>query len=157
MNDFGDIWLDKDPSAFVERVAAWLDELPYGPSDPIYVCICGGREFRDVSVLNVTMARIRMERPIAAVITGGQRGADKMGTLWGMTHRFPTREINARWKAQGRAAGPIRNGKLVEALLLQKCPVVVALPGETGTHDMIVQSRQAGIPVLDIEDILDRL
>lgn len=152
-----ELWLKVRPEAFVEKIAEWVEGLPFPDGEAVFLCICGGRNFSDVSVLNVAMARITMERPVAGVLTGGQRGADKMGTLWGMRHKIPTREINALWTTHGKAAGPIRNGRLVEALLQQKHPVVVALPGEIGTPDMIIRSRQAGINVLDIEEVLEQI
>lgn len=53
----------------------------------------------------------------------------------------------ADWKRHGRAAGPIRNQKMLE----EKPEMVVAFPGGKGTADMVKKAGQAGIEVFVVE------
>ena len=50
-------------------------------------------------------------------------------------------EMPADWTKHGKAAGPIRNQKM-----LDECPdLVVAFPGGKGTADMVRRAMKAGI------------
>jgi hypothetical protein len=50
----------------------------------------------------------------------------------------------AQWKKHGRAAGPIRNQRMLDK---GKPDLVVAFPGGRGTADMIRRAERAGVPV----------
>jgi hypothetical protein len=55
----------------------------------------------------------------------------------------------ADWKAHGRAAGPIRNQRMIDE---HRPELVVAAPGGRGTADMVRRARAAGIEVFEIPD-----
>lgn len=60
-------------------------------------------------------------------------------------HR-PVRAFPADWHRDGKAAGPIRNRRM----LLEGMPdLVVAFPGGRGTADMVRRARAAGIEVVE--------
>jgi hypothetical protein len=48
---------------------------------------------------------------------------------------------------QGKAAGPIRNQRMIDE---GKPDLVIAFPGGRGTADMVSRAKKAGIPVQEI-------
>jgi hypothetical protein len=50
----------------------------------------------------------------------------------------------ADWNTHGRAAGPIRNQRMLDEV---KPELVVAFPGGRGTADMVRRAREAGVNV----------
>ena len=115
------------------------------------VLICGGRdpspEICD-AVWNWVMERCE---PGDVVIHGAAHGVDEQAmiaaqTLPGVKH-LP---FQANWAAHGRAAGPIRNRRMLEE---GKPDLVVAFPGGQGTADMVRQAEKAGVPVVKPMDI----
>lgn len=46
------------------------------------------------------------------VISGGARGADRLGELWASYHNVPCRVFPAQWDDYGKAAGYLRNEKM---------------------------------------------
>lgn len=110
------------------------------------VLVCGGRDYWAPDVY-VHLARIHGERPFAAVITGGGRGVDEMASHWAERRGITSEIYPADWSAHGRAAGPIRNAKM----LTDGGPdLVVAFPGGRGTADMVRKAKAAGIEVIEI-------
>ena len=82
------------------------------------------------------------------VIHGAARGVDTQAmiaaqTLPGVKH-LP---FQADWNAHGRAAGPIRNKRM---LMEGKPDLVVAFPGGRGTENMKKQAKDAGVPVREV-------
>lgn len=52
----------------------------------------------------------------------------------------------ADWSKYGKAAGPMRNQKMLDEY---KPDLVVALPGGRGTADMVSRARVAGVEVIE--------
>ena len=112
------------------------------------VLVCGGRAFTDESSVTNHLFRIDDERPITRIIHGGASGAD---TLAGHTATLLQCECVvylADWKRHGKAAGPIRNQKMLDE---QKPDLVVAFPGGRGTADMVRRAKSAGIEVDEVK------
>lgn len=82
------------------------------------------------------------------VIHGGQKGADKLADKWAVEHDRRVVEFKAHWDKYGKAAGPMRNARMLER---GKPDLVVAFPGGVGTANMIKQAREAKVPVLRIK------
>ena len=128
--------------------------LPYTQQKRgVRVLICGGRDYPRAEAFNLIEANMlieiesRLECPVevSAVIHGGASGADQGAGDWGRSEHVPVRIFPAEWKAYGKAAGPIRN----QRMLTEGNPdVVVALPGGKGTENMIRQAEAAGVPVV---------
>ena len=61
----------------------------------------------------------------------------------------------AQWDRDGKAAGPIRNARMIEvAVAMQACGWLVEvqafpLPGSRGTVDMMERCKRAGFSVID--------
>ena len=105
--------------------------------------VCGGRGFADEPGFNRLMGTL-IERP-SVVIHGGARGADRMAGRWALNHGIPAEVYEADWDRDGKAAGPIRNARM---LAEGKPDLVLALPGGRGTADMVAKAEAAGVPVV---------
>lgn len=109
--------------------------------------VCGGRDYDDRDTLFILLDRIHRQRHISIIVHGNASGADKLAGEWA---HFRGRECiyyPADWKRHGRAAGPIRNQRMLEA---EKPDFVVAFPGGPGTADMKRRATEAGIEVIEI-------
>lgn len=111
------------------------------------VLVCGGRNFRSPAQIARALDQLHAERKFTALIQGGATGADALAKDWARTkpeiQRF---ESKAQWELHGRAAGPIRNARMLE----WKPDLVVAFAGGVGTANMIAQARTAGVEVIEV-------
>lgn len=115
--------------------------------------VCGGRTFSDRNMLDAALDRFtRHVLQITSLIHGDARGADRMAGDWARMRGIPVEAFPADWAGQGRAAGPIRNARM----LAEGGPdLVIAFPGGRGTANMVSQAEAAGVPVytIDIEGL----
>lgn len=84
-------------------------------------------------------------------------GADLHARQWLFKHGLPTRSYTAEWKVYGRkAAGPIRNRRMLNDYCRNPNVVVVAfpLPHGRGTQDCIYQARELGMYVENYGDVI---
>ena len=110
---------------------------------PKRILVCGGRDFqRPVDVWHI-LDKLRREHGHFELIEGGARGADRDARGWAESRGVPCITVEADWELHGKAAGPIRNAKM---LRLQP-DLVIAFPGGRGTRNMIEQAQQAGVQV----------
>lgn len=115
----------------------------------IRVIVCGGRHFADAAMLSSTLNHLHSLYPFRVVITGGTRGADRLAEAWARSHGvecIAEPVTQEEWDTLGRAAGPIRNQRMIDDHRPSHC---VAFPGGSGTRDMIRRARKAGIVVLE--------
>lgn len=115
------------------------------------VLVCGGRDFNDALTLGSWLGGIHKQRGITVLIEGGYRGADRMARKFAEWAGIPVETFKADWDTYGKAAGPIRNKRM---LIEGKPDLVVAFPGNDGTANMIEQARAAGVEVLEIKDAI---
>lgn len=110
------------------------------------VLVCGGRDYSDASVLWGELDTLRQQAPhdCMVVIQGGAHGADQMAREWCESRKVEYENYAADWKANGKAAGPIRNQRMIDE---GKPDLVVAFPGGKGTADMVRRTTAAGVPV----------
>jgi hypothetical protein len=106
--------------------------------------VCGGCDYFDRAKAFMALDRAHAVKPITMVIQGGAHGADALAKEWAQTRGVPQIEFAANWKKLGRRAGPMRNKAMLEEGMPQG---VLALPGGTGTADMIAQAKAAGVKV----------
>lgn len=90
------------------------------------VLVCGGRDYKDFATVRAWLDPM----PISVVIEGGASGADLMARNWAVQNGVPVETFDAEWEKHGRAAGPIRNRRMLEE---GKPDVIVAFPGGRGT------------------------
>lgn len=111
--------------------------------------VCGGRDYDNRNLLFSVLNEIHLRTPIDCLIHGGARGADNLAGQWAKTHRHVTVVVvPAQWGEHGRAAGPIRNGVMVNNY---KPDMVIACKGGNGTADCVRQAMKAGIKVVRVE------
>lgn len=111
------------------------------------VLVCGGRDYDDESVVFKTLDKIHAETPIFILIDGGATGADSLAADWARRREVWNLRCYASWKLEGRAAGPVRNKKMLDK---SKPDLVVAFPGGNGTAHMVKIAKEAGVEVKEI-------
>lgn len=114
----------------------------------VTIIVCGGRGYKDRARIFAVLDSIHQRRCIARVIEGDCSGVDKIAGEWAQARGVTLAKCPADWKANGRAAGPIRNG----FMLTLNPDGVVAFPGGDGTADMCRQAEKAGVPVIRIQE-----
>jgi hypothetical protein len=112
------------------------------------VLVCGGRDFADIDLLYRELDRIHAQTPIDCIIEGGAKGADYLAARWSARNDLPNHaRYPADWAIHGRAAGPVRNQRMLDE---GKPDLVVAFPGGKGTADMVRRARSAGVAVRSV-------
>ena len=114
------------------------------------VLVCGGRKFDDLPFLDKSLDQLHADLRITMIIHGGANGADTMAHFWAGVNGVPIEVYHANWKRDGRAAGPIRNQKMLDH---GKPDAVAAFPGGRGTADMIRRAIKASIPIYTYQRI----
>lgn len=110
------------------------------------VLVCGGRNFADYKLLTSTLDQLHgQQAKITSIIHGGAKGADTLAGEWADSRQVQCKVYDAQWNTFGRAAGPIRNQKM---LSIQNPNIVVAFAGGNGTWDMIKRSRKTSAQVI---------
>lgn len=111
------------------------------------VLVCGGRDYADARALAEVLDAFHGETPITRLIHGAARGADSLAAAWARSRGIPERAFPADWKKDGRAAGFVRNARMLRE---GRPELVVAFPGGKGTAHMVNLARAAGVPVRQI-------
>ena len=111
------------------------------------VLVCGGRSFDDAHLLANYLEHIDQHSidGITMIIEGGATGADELARVWARQNFIPIQTYKANWEANGKAAGPIRNQRMLD---VGKPDVVLAMPGGSGTADMVRRAKNAGVRVI---------
>lgn len=115
---------------------------------PFRILVCGGRDWDNRTLTDGVLDGFReqyheKDQPIV-IVEGGARGADTLAKEYAVKHNIPLEEFAAEWKKYGRAAGPVRNSKMLKSGI----DLVIAFPGGRGTHDTIGKAEKMGIRVL---------
>jgi len=109
------------------------------------VLVCGDRNWIDRLAIRRVLAVLEPE----TLIEGDCRGADKLAVEEAPASVETIITIPADWSKLGKAAGPIRNRKM---LIAGRPDVVVvfhnSLKESRGSANMIQQAHGAGVPVL---------
>lgn len=109
------------------------------------ILVCGGRDFSDRDLVFRTLDALARRAVIGVVIEGNASGADRIAGYWARKKRIRNLKFPADWKAHGKAAGPIRNRRMLSE---GRPDLVVAFPGGRGTADMVSAARKAGVEVM---------
>lgn len=104
------------------------------------IIIAGSRTFSDYARLKLVLDA---KEPFE-LISGGARGADRLGERYAEEKRYPCRIFPANWGLYGKKAGYLRNEKMA-----RYADVLVAFwDGESkGTKHMIDLANQYGLEV----------
>lgn len=108
------------------------------------VLVCGGRDYRDRDYVFSVLSHLRLKHGEITVIQGGATGADQHARDWCFGSPGKAHLINepADWKKHGKAAGPMRNQRMLDE---HKPDLVIAFPGGAGTADMVRRAKAAGV------------
>jgi predicted polyphosphate/ATP-dependent NAD kinase len=130
------------------------------------VLVCGGRDYgrkwtgtqwdederqidRLFAVLDKALQAARLAKRSFVLIHGDAQGADKLSHEWATARQVDdVRVYEADWKTHGRAAGPIRNQKMLTS---ENPDVIIAFKGGNGTAHMIKIGKEAGVPVYEVK------
>lgn len=123
------------------------------------VIIAGDRECVDYDLLERAIKQAPFE--VTEVVSGGARGADKLGEMWAKAHNIPVKVFNADWdnvKAKGAIikinqwkkkynanAGFDRNEKMAKY-----ADALIALQPDgptNGTQDMIKRAKKHNLQI----------
>ncbi len=92
---------------------------------------------------------------ITRMIQGGARGGDELGKAWADHWKRPCDQYDADWDTHGKGAGPIRNQRMLNALLGWRGDghVIAALvaPGGSGSADMAQRLAKHGVNVYRLD------
>jgi hypothetical protein len=119
----------------------------------VRILVCGSRNYPVDHVLPALLESYWRAVDSMVLIEGGAPGADRHAKEWARCHGVPVWEYKAEWSEHGRAAGPIRN----ERMLGEGRPDLVLafvnkpLLESRGTADMVRRARDAGVPTYVIE------
>lgn len=121
------------------------------------VLCCGDRDWKDKRLPFDVLAGLKQEHSELRVIEGGQRGADFLCFCAADLLRLPVRTEKAEWGKFGKAAGPIRNRRMLD----MNPDLVIGfhddIDSSKGTRDCLKEARKRGIEVwLVTHDILYR-
>lgn len=111
------------------------------------VLVCGGRDYDDEAHVSRILDVAHDANPIVLLIHGGARGADSLAKRWAEREGVPAREFIADWTLHGKAAGPMRNQRMLDE---GKPHMVIAFPGGRGTADMVERAKRERIPVVTV-------
>jgi hypothetical protein len=115
------------------------------------VLVTGSRRWSDKEAIRRVLQRL----PAAStIINGGAKGADSLAADIGRDLGFDVIAFPAEWHRFGKAAGVIRNTRMLEEglpdLVLAFTPT--CLESSPGTLDMVTKARKAGVRVIVFED-----
>lgn len=110
--------------------------------------VAGSRDFNDYEALKAMLDKL--SPPITVLISGGARGADRLGIQYAQERGLSVEVYFPDWKGRGRSAGFKRN-----IIMAEKAERLVAFwDGKShGTEHMITTARARGLPVTVIESI----
>ena len=107
--------------------------------------IAGSPTFTDYQRLCQVLALDRHR--ITQVLTGGARGAERLGYRWAWKHTIRHQLFRAEWERFGKSAGVRRNHEMAQA---GDMLVAFHVNNSPGTAHMVQCMRQRGKPVVVI-------
>jgi YspA, cpYpsA-related SLOG family len=111
------------------------------------VIVAGGREFNDYSLLEQKLIRFlhpKYKPSDVEIVSGGARGADKLGERFAKEKGCHLKVMNAEWDKYGKSAGYRRNAEM--AKYADAC-VIFWDGASLGTKHMIDLANREGIPL----------
>jgi hypothetical protein len=109
------------------------------------IAIIGGRDFTNKQLFLHCMTPLIPK--ITTVVSGGARGADKMGEEWAIANNIPTEIYYPDWDKYGKRAGFVRNQLIVEAA---DCVIAFWDNKSAGTKSSIEIAKKLNKPCMII-------
>lgn len=111
------------------------------------ILITGSRMLTDYNLVRDAIAKAAAELgPDAVVVHGAARGADRLAERAARELDLPTEAHPADWDREGRAAGVLRNQRMVSAGADVCLVFLRAGAANIGTKDCWRRADRAGIP-----------
>lgn len=111
------------------------------------ILVCGDRDWKDRRLIELTLFELKLPAFQITIVEGGARGADTIARQIAIKHGIFVIEVKADWATYGKAAGSIRNQKMLDD---HHPDYVLAfhddIANSKGTKDMIERAIVAGIP-----------
>ena len=107
------------------------------------VLVTGGRDYADRSAVYRALDSLDVTELAHGACPYG--GADILAEDWAKSREVPYRGYPARFKSDGRRAGPERNARQLDDF---KPDVLLAFPGGRGTANCVAQAEARGITVV---------
>lgn len=113
-----------------------------GAQEAMRTIIAGSRTVRDPACVVEAVRASGIEPSV--VLSGGARGADRLGAAWALVRQIPVEIYPADWEKHGKGAGVIRNQQMAE-----KAEALIAVwdGNSRGTQDMIKRALNRGLVV----------
>lgn len=111
------------------------------------VLVCGSRHYSDRQRVEAELCALEVEHGMLTIIEGGATGADRLARSWAADTGHALETCPADWATHGKAAGPIRNQRMLD---VHKPDLVLAFAGGRGTADMVRRARRAGVRICEI-------
>lgn len=111
------------------------------------IIVCGSRSETDYDKIARVLDKVHADKGLTCVVNGAcpYGGVDNLAQIWAKTHEVMYIGVPAEWKKHGKAAGPIRNKRMLDEH--PDAAAVIAFPGGDGTADMIKQATVRGVKV----------
>lgn len=109
------------------------------------VLVTGGRSYGERDFVWWVLGRVHARRRITKLVEGGATGADAHARSWAIAHGIDPTTCDAEWTRYGHRAGAQRNSFMLRA---HRPQLVIGFPGGTGTADMMMKARGAGVKTL---------
>jgi hypothetical protein len=111
----------------------------------VKIIVCGGRDYADQEHVWRVLGDLDDTEGVTSLAHGGATGTDSEAGLWAKLNRKPAQVFKARWKEEGKKAGPLRNQRMLDQF---QPDAVVAFPGGRGTEDMVRRAIENGIRII---------
>lgn len=110
------------------------------------ILITGSRDWTDYNAIAMSIVgEIESHLEDVVIVHGAAPGADSLAGDFARAFNYTEERHPAQWEVHGKAAGPIRNQKMVD-LGADVC-LAFPLPQSRGTYDCMRRAEEAGIPV----------
>jgi hypothetical protein len=114
------------------------------------IIIAGSRDFNDQKTVDEAVDKFINQLPCSKIqiISGGARGADRLGENYARARHYELKIFPARWDRYGKRAGYIRNEEMAE----NADALIAFWDGKSpGTKHMIDIARDKGLNVTVIQ------
>lgn len=109
----------------------------------VRIIIAGGRDFANSELLKTSCDLILAGRQ-CEIVSGGARGADRLGEFYAIDKNLPIRRFPADWDKFGKRAGFLRNSEMAN----YANELIAFWDGQSrGTKHMIDLANQKGLVV----------
>lgn len=111
------------------------------------IIVAGSRLMHDYFLVESVLSRIIQNYPKQEIeiVSGGAKGADKLGELFATKHQLNLKVFPADWDNLGKKAGPIRNQQMAD--YATHC--IVFWDGiSRGSKDMIERAQKKGLSTI---------